>query len=135
MRMRKKKNCDVRLEKSGSLWMREPELLKDHKRFRQGSIELTNIDMIAELYGVMRLNASMLASFKVMKTINQMSPLALCKLCSASNPSGYLLRSFSMFVSMQSSKLMPCAVKNSATNQSKSPVSLIKCSLSGFPCP
>lgn len=28
MRMRKKKNCDVRLEKSGSLWIREPELLK-----------------------------------------------------------------------------------------------------------
>lgn len=28
MRMRKKKNCGVRLEKSGSLWIREPELLK-----------------------------------------------------------------------------------------------------------
>lgn len=28
MRMRKKKNCDVRLEKSGSLWIRTPELLK-----------------------------------------------------------------------------------------------------------
>lgn len=28
MRMRKKKNCDIRLEKSGSLWIREPELLK-----------------------------------------------------------------------------------------------------------
>ena len=28
MRMRKKKNCDVRLERSGSLWIREPELLK-----------------------------------------------------------------------------------------------------------
>ena len=28
MRMRKKKNCDIRLEKSGELWIREPELLK-----------------------------------------------------------------------------------------------------------
>lgn len=28
MRVRKKKNCDTRLEKSGSLWIREPESLK-----------------------------------------------------------------------------------------------------------
>lgn len=28
MRVRKKKNCDTRLEKSGSLWIREPERLK-----------------------------------------------------------------------------------------------------------
>ncbi len=28
MRMRKKKNCEIRLEKSGNLWIREPELLK-----------------------------------------------------------------------------------------------------------
>lgn len=28
MRMRKKKNCETRLEKSGDLWIREPELLK-----------------------------------------------------------------------------------------------------------
>ena len=28
MRMRKKKNCDIRLDKSGSLWMRTPEDLK-----------------------------------------------------------------------------------------------------------
>lgn len=35
MRMRKKKNCDVRLEKSGSLWIREPEKLKGkwHQEF------------------------------------------------------------------------------------------------------
>lgn len=30
MRVRKKKNCDIRLEKSGSLWIREPDRLKNH---------------------------------------------------------------------------------------------------------
>lgn len=30
MRMRKKKNCDIRLEKSGQLWIRTPEELKGH---------------------------------------------------------------------------------------------------------
>lgn len=30
MRMRKKKNCDIRLEKSGQLWIRTPEDLKGH---------------------------------------------------------------------------------------------------------
>ena len=35
MRVRKKKNCDARLEKSGSLWIKEPEELKGawHKEF------------------------------------------------------------------------------------------------------
>lgn len=35
MRMRKKKNCDIRLEKSGALRIKEPELLKGkwHKEF------------------------------------------------------------------------------------------------------
>ncbi|MBR4723396.1 MAG: tRNA (guanosine(46)-N7)-methyltransferase TrmB, partial [Clostridia bacterium] len=28
MRVRKKKNCDIRLEKSGSLWIKEPQELK-----------------------------------------------------------------------------------------------------------
>ena len=28
MRVRKKKNCDIRLEKSGSLWIKDPEMLK-----------------------------------------------------------------------------------------------------------
>ncbi|HAL63812.1 MAG TPA: tRNA (guanosine(46)-N7)-methyltransferase TrmB [Clostridiales bacterium] len=28
MRVRKKKNCDIRLEKSGSLWIKNPEMLK-----------------------------------------------------------------------------------------------------------
>ncbi len=35
MRMRKKKNCEVRLEKSGELWIREPETVKGrwHEEF------------------------------------------------------------------------------------------------------
>lgn len=50
----------------------EPVLLKNHNRFKQGSLEVTNIDMIGEVNEVLRLNASMLASFKVMETINDM---------------------------------------------------------------
>lgn len=50
----------------------EPILLKDHKRFKQGSIEMTNIDLRNEVNTMLRLNASMLASFKVMQTINDM---------------------------------------------------------------
>ncbi len=39
MRMRKKKNCDIRLEKSGSLWIREPENLKGkwHEEFENNN--------------------------------------------------------------------------------------------------
>ncbi len=50
----------------------EPILQKDHKKFKQGNIEMTNIDMMNEVNQIMRLNASMLASFKVMKTVNEM---------------------------------------------------------------
>lgn len=50
----------------------EPVLLKDHTRFNQGSLEVTNIDMINEVNSMLRLNASMLASFKIMETINDM---------------------------------------------------------------
>ncbi len=50
----------------------EPVLLKNHSRFKQGSIEVTNIDMLTEVNTILRLNASMLASFKVMQTVNDM---------------------------------------------------------------
>lgn len=50
----------------------EPVLLKNHTRFKQGSIEITNIDVLNEVNSILRLNASMLASFKVMQTINDM---------------------------------------------------------------
>ncbi len=50
----------------------EPVLLKNHKRIKQGSLEATNIDMMNEVNSILRLNASMLASFKVIQTINEM---------------------------------------------------------------
>ena len=55
----------------------EPLLLKDHDRIQQGRIEVTNIDMMNEINTIMRLNASMLASFKVLSTINEMYSKAL----------------------------------------------------------
>lgn len=55
----------------------EPMLIKNHKRIKQGSIEVTNIDVFNEVNQILRLNASMLASFKVMKTINEMYSQAL----------------------------------------------------------
>lgn len=50
----------------------EPVLIKDHTRIMQGNLEVTNIDMMAEVNQILRLNASMLASFKVMQTVNEM---------------------------------------------------------------
>ena len=50
----------------------EPVLLKKHKRIRQGCLEVTNIDMFAEVNNLLRLNASLSASNKVMQVINDM---------------------------------------------------------------
>ncbi len=50
----------------------EPVLIKNHTRFRQGNLEVTNVDILNEVNSILRLNASMLASFKVMQTINDM---------------------------------------------------------------
>lgn len=55
----------------------EPVLIKNHTRFRQGNIEVTNVDVMNEVNSILRLNASMLASFKVMQTINDMYSKAL----------------------------------------------------------
>ncbi len=55
----------------------EPVLIKNHTRFRQGNLEVTNIDMIGEVNTILRLNASMLASFKIMQTINEMYSKAI----------------------------------------------------------
>lgn len=55
----------------------EPVLVKNHTKFKQGSIEVTNIDMVNEVNTILRLNASMLASFKVMQTVNDMYSKAL----------------------------------------------------------
>ena len=55
----------------------EPFLIKNHDRFKQGNLEVTNIDMVNEVNTILRLNASMLASFKIMQTINDMYSKAL----------------------------------------------------------
>lgn len=55
----------------------EPVLIKNHHRIKQGNVEVTNIDMMNEVNEIMRLNASMLASFKVMKTVNDMYSQAI----------------------------------------------------------
>ncbi|MBQ4124091.1 flagellar hook basal-body protein [bacterium] len=50
----------------------EPYLIKNHDRIKQGNLEVTNIDMMNEVNTILRLNASMLASFKIIQTINDM---------------------------------------------------------------
>lgn len=55
----------------------EPVLLKNHSRMKQGYLEGTNIDVMADVNSILRLNASMLASFKVMQTINKMYDQAI----------------------------------------------------------
>ncbi len=50
----------------------EPVLIKNHSRIKQGNLEASNVDLISQSNDVMRINASLLASFKVMSTINRM---------------------------------------------------------------
>ncbi len=55
----------------------EPVLVDKHTRFVHGSLEASNINMFDEINEIMRMNASMLASFKVMQTVNDMYTKAL----------------------------------------------------------
>lgn len=50
----------------------EPILITNHVSMKQGYIENSNVNMYDQVNDVMRLNASMLASFKLMKTIDDM---------------------------------------------------------------
>lgn len=50
----------------------EPVLLKNHKNIEQCALERSNVNIYNQVNDVMRLNASMLASFKLMKTIDDM---------------------------------------------------------------
>ena len=50
----------------------EPVLVKNHTRFKQGNIEVTNIDMLNEVNAILRLNASMLASMQMIKLADSM---------------------------------------------------------------
>ncbi|MDD3237637.1 MAG: flagellar hook basal-body protein [Candidatus Gastranaerophilales bacterium] len=50
----------------------EPILMTNHHSVMQGYLERPNVDMYDQVNTVMRLNASMLASFKVMKAVDDM---------------------------------------------------------------
>ncbi len=50
----------------------EPILIKNPKCIQQGALERSNVNLYNEVNDVMRMNASMLASFKLMKTIDDM---------------------------------------------------------------
>lgn len=50
----------------------EPILMKKHTNIIQGALERSNVNIYTQVNDVMRTNASMLASFKLMKTIDDM---------------------------------------------------------------
>lgn len=50
----------------------EPELVKDHKCFRQNNIEVSNTNVYNSTSEMLRLNASMLASMQMLKVVDQM---------------------------------------------------------------
>lgn len=50
----------------------EPVLLVDHNRIEHQKLETSNVNLYSDVNKVMRLNASMLASFQLMKAINDM---------------------------------------------------------------
>jgi len=48
------------------------KLIEDHNYIKQYGVEQSNINMIAEIYNISRMNASIIASSSLMKSINQM---------------------------------------------------------------
>ena len=50
----------------------EPILMKEHSNFRQGYLETSNTNVFAGVSDMLRMNASMIASFTLMKVVNQM---------------------------------------------------------------
>lgn len=50
----------------------EPVLQKDHNKIRQGYIERSNVDIYESVYDIMRMNASMLSSFRLLKVVDDM---------------------------------------------------------------
>ena len=50
----------------------EPVLMMNHDRIEHQKLETSNENIVADTTRVMRLNASMLASFQLMKAINDM---------------------------------------------------------------
>src|SRR5690606_19546517 len=50
----------------------EPKLLKDHGYLAQNSLESSNVNVIDEVNGMLRLNASMIASLRMAKIVDDM---------------------------------------------------------------
>ena len=50
----------------------EPELIQDHRAFRQHSIETSNVDIYNSVNEMLRLNASMIASMRLLKVADDM---------------------------------------------------------------
>ena len=50
----------------------EPELLQNHKNFRQNAIEHSNVDIYNAVNEMLRLNASMIASMRLLKVADDM---------------------------------------------------------------
>ena len=50
----------------------EPMLDKENKSFVQGAVELSNVDLHAEVYNILRLNTSVKASFAMMRIVDDM---------------------------------------------------------------
>ena len=50
----------------------EPELIQDHRSFRQHSIETSNVDIYNSVNEMLRLNASMIASMRLLKVADDM---------------------------------------------------------------
>ena len=50
----------------------EPELIQNHRSFRQNSIETSNVDIYNSVNEMLRLNASMIASMRLLKVADDM---------------------------------------------------------------
>ncbi|MCD8378078.1 MAG: flagellar hook basal-body protein [Candidatus Gastranaerophilales bacterium] len=50
----------------------DPELISDHRSFRQHSIEASNVNIYASVNEMLRLNASMIASMRLLKVADDM---------------------------------------------------------------
>lgn len=50
----------------------EPMLQKDHNKIKHGCIERSNVDIYESVYDIMRMNASMLSSFRLLKVVDDM---------------------------------------------------------------
>ena len=45
-------------------------LQKEHNKIKQGCIERSNVDIYESVYDIMRMNASMLSSFRLLKVVD-----------------------------------------------------------------